>query len=371
MPAPFQDAISTITRYIERWVPGVSARSLGGNTVAIDVRRGSNQAVLRYGPELDDLEQALKDASLPARYKNGVIRDYTLGALIVVGKQGMAPDVEVSKLVLDEELDWNRRVRLITSFDPETSKKLYEGLKALDAFAQNLTKAEVAVPEIEKEHEVMASMITHYERTGSLNENASGESLSYLKAAALLWIMELEEQKRSSASPRLKAARSVRLFELVEGFWTLQPWNRIPLPPIVRDHIAQRPEVGKSAPAGPGPSLDIGPPLKRIDARLEERWRGAWEALRSKNPDRVSQAANSMVEVLDKVIDRVCGGKPFKDVLAERYPKQEKVVLAQRALITALKDSLHSVKHETNQQSVDTAQDLIHAAEGIIRTLLR
>src|SRR5689334_12270933 len=77
MPAPFQDAISTITRYIEHSVHGVSARSLGGNTVAIDVRRGSNHAVLRYGPELDDLEQALNDPSLPARYKNGVIRDYT------------------------------------------------------------------------------------------------------------------------------------------------------------------------------------------------------------------------------------------------------------------------------------------------------
>jgi hypothetical protein len=75
--------------------------------------------------------------------------------------------------------------------------------------------------------------------------------------------------------------------------------------------------------------------------------------------------------VLDKVVDRVCAGKPFKDVLAARYPQQEKVVLAKLAYVSALKSSLQSVKHETNPQSVDTAQDLMHAAEGIIRTLLR
>jgi hypothetical protein len=371
MPSPFQEGISAITRYIEHWQPGISTELSGGETVAIIVRSGSKEVVLRYGAELVDLERALKDENLPAPYKNDVIRDYTLGALIAVGKQGLAPDVDVSKIVLHEKLAWKRLVRLRTAFDAETSKKLFEGLKALDTFAQNLMKAEVTVPEIEAEHKVMTSMITHYERAGSLNEDALGESLSYLKAAALLWIMELEEQKRFSASPRLKAARSIRLFELLEGFWNQQPWSRIPIPPIVREYIAQRPEVLKSAPHGPESSLDIGQQLKRLDPRLEDRWSGAWEALRSKNPDKVSQAANSMVEVLDKVIGRVCNGRQLKEVLTERYPKQQEVVLAKLRYISALKTSLQSVKHETNEQSVDTAQDLVHAAEGIIRTLLR
>jgi hypothetical protein len=371
MKSPFQAGISAIVRYIEHWQPGISIERTGGETVEIVVRGGAKEVVLRYGAELDDLERALKDENLPAPYKNGVIRDYTRGALIAVGKQGLAPDVDVSKLVLDEKLDWNRRVRLRTSFDAETSKKLYEGLKVLDAFAQSLTKAEVAVPEIETEHEVMASMITHYERTGSLNEDALGESLSYLKAATLLWIQELEEQKRSSASPRLKTARSVRLFEPLGGFWGQQPWNRIPLPSIAREYIAQRPEAVNGAPHGPGPSLDIGPQLMRRDPRLEERWRGAWEALRSQNPDKVSQAANSMVEVLDKVIGCVCNSRPFREVLAERYPKQEEVVLTKLKYVSALKTSLQSVKHETKEQSMDTAQDLMHASEGVIRTLLR
>jgi hypothetical protein len=371
MPPPLLDSIAAITKYLERWVPGVSVRALGGNFTAIEVTYGSKQAVLRYGPELDVLERTLKDERLPSLYRNGVIRDFTLGALISIGKEGMAPEVDVSKLILDEELEWNRRVNLMAAFDATTAKKLYEGLKTLDALAKDLTGADVVIPEIESERTVMASMIAHYESTGSLNADASGESLSYLKAAALVWILELEDQKRASTSPRIRAARSVRLFELLEEYWKLQPWHRIPMPPIVRDYVEHRAAAAKSAPTGPGPSLDIGPQLKQLDPRLERRWRGAWDALRSKNSDKVSQAANSMVEVLNQVIDRVCDGREFKDVLAERCPKQEEVVLAKRKYISELKSSLQSVKHETNQQAVDTAEDLMHAVEGIIRTLLR
>jgi len=293
-------------------------------------------------------------------------------ALVAVGKKGMAPEVNVSKLVVNEELDWSRITPVATSFDEDTAKRLYEGLKALDALAVELTNSDVPVPEIEKEHVAMATIISYYEEKHHLDSpGASGNSLAYLKAAALCWILDLEEQKDAIASLRLKGAKSVRLFELVENFWLRRPFDRIALPPIVRDYVSHRPQTVKNGAAISGPSLDIGPQLKTLDARLEERWRGAWQALRSENPDKVSQAANSMVEVLDKVIGGICGDRPFRDVLAERYPKQEKVIIAQRATISALKESLHSIKHETHAQSVHIAEDIMHAAEGIIRTLLR
>jgi hypothetical protein len=284
----------------------------------------------------------------------------------------MAPDIEVSKLVVDEDLEWNTRVRLNVSFDAETTEQLHEGLKILDTVAQELMASDLPLPEIATEHEAMASIIEYHKENGHLSSpDISGKSLSYLKAAALIWILELESQKRAASSPRLRAAQSVRLFDLLDRFWLIQPWNRIPLPPIVRDYLAQRGEPSKAATTVPGPSLDVGPQLKKLDPRLEERWRGAWQALQSQNPDKVSQAANSMVEVLDKVIERVCDGKPFKAVLAQRHPQLEEVVLAKLRYVSTLKSTLHGVKHETNPQSADTVQDLMHAAEGIIRTLLR
>jgi hypothetical protein len=369
---PSAHSMTAIKNYIQQVLPGFSVEQVG-NAAAIEVCRGAKRVVLRYGPDqLSDLQEALTNSSLPVRYKNGLVRDISLGALVAVGKEGMAPDIDASRLVVEEDLDWNPYVRLITSFDGETARRLYEGLKRLYALAGELIKSDVPMPDIEKERSVMEPIIAFYEKQRHLKSTeVTGESLSYLKAAAFCWILELEEKKNAVISQRVKAAQSVRIFELLEEFWLSRPFDRITLPPIVRDYISHRAATAKTVAAGPGPSLDVGPQLKKLDPRLEERWRGAWQALRSTNPDKVSQAANSMVEVLDKVIARVCGDRPFKEILAERYPLQERFILAQRAAISALKESLHAVKHETNAQSVHTAQDLMHATEGVIRTLLR
>ena len=48
--------------------------------------------------------------------------------------------------------------------------------------------------------------------------------------------------------------------------------------------------------------------LEKFDASLMRRWEGAWAALESDNPDHLSQAANSMVELLDQVLGKVCAG---------------------------------------------------------------
>jgi hypothetical protein len=93
--------------------------------------------------------------------------------------------------------------------------------------------------------------------------------------------------------------------------------------------------------------------------------------LQSDNPDRVSQATNSMVEVLNQVIDRVRGAKEFKDHLTDRFPEQAGVVLATRKWITEVKNGLQGVKHHTAEQSPQVAEDLMHQAEWIVNLLLR
>ena len=92
MPAAAEDPIYVIKNYIEHVLPGFSVARLGDST-AIEVRRGAKQVVvLSYGPDqLRANEEALNNVSLPARYKNGVIRDITLRAVVAVGKEGAAP----------------------------------------------------------------------------------------------------------------------------------------------------------------------------------------------------------------------------------------------------------------------------------------
>lgn len=369
MPPNYQAALEVIVKYLKHHLPGASIAGYAGQ-LAIDVEIGSERQRLSFGDhQLDDLDVALTDGTVSAPYKNGLIQDMTFGALVAIGKRGMAPDVRVSSLLTNGNVDWRKHVTVATSFDAETSRKLYEGLKHLDSFAARLLGS-AAVPAIADERKVMESMTEWYEKKGNLNSSAaSGESLSYLKAAAYIWLRSLEADMDGDTSKRVRSAKSIRVFEVAEKFWLLRPYSRIPLPPIFDDYISQK--TTNDTAGALGPSIDIGPQLRKVDPRLEERWRGAWQALGSDNPDRVSQAANSMVEVLDQVISRVCDGREFKDVLAERYPMQEKVVLAQRAMIGTLKETLHAVKHETNSQSVHTAEYLMHATEGVIRTLLR
>src|SRR5207244_11497835 len=49
-------------------------------------------------------------------------------------------------------------------------------------------------------------------------------------------------------------------------------------------------------------------------------------ALLSNNPDRLSQAANSMVELLDQVISQVCEGTDLAAYLKAKYRSEERRV---------------------------------------------
>jgi hypothetical protein len=365
-------AIETIRTYLAKMLPAATiVRGAGPFELSASV--AAEREVLRLDePMLEDLEAALEGRQ-PAKYINGQIRDATLRALVALGKSGMAPHVDLSNQLLREDLDWRVRCRLDLSLSQEVAAKLHEKLLALKAVATKLLQSDLNLPDVEKEREILDSLVSHFEQHKTLNERGvSAESLGYLKAAAYLWVRELESTKRSERSERVKVQRSIGYFEVIEQFWLLTPFDRIALPHIVHDYIAYEgsTDVGTGVDSQ-GPSINIGPLLRILDRRLEERWRGAWEALKSDNPDNVSQAANSMVEVLDQVIGHVCGGREFKDVLAERYEKQKDVVLHQRAYISSLKSALQSVKHETNAQPRSMAEDLFHAAEGIIRTLLR
>ncbi len=376
MYPPHQRSVDLLKSFLEATVAGVRITGNQDNS-ALEVAKGRQRIVLTLDEaQLDDLDEAWANERLPTSYKNGLTVDATLSALVAVGKAGMAVDVALQKMmVTDLPRDWNLSVSVRgATFSAEIARHIYEATTWLNALAaRQLAQAGVPVQSLERDMEVLGAIKGQYETRGNLNDSElSGSTLSYIKAAVGCWILNLERQKASATTSRVREALSQRIFEIFGEFWTASPYNRIPLPQIFRDYIAEQ----NTAATAQGteqivPSIDIGRFLKGVDPRLENRWRGAWDALRSENPDKVSQAANSMVEVLDQVIDSICNGKPFTEVLAERYPHQREVIETKRKYIAALKSTLHSVKHETNEQQVHTAEDLMHASEGIIRTLLR
>ncbi len=111
--------------------------------------------------------------------------------------------------------------------------------------------------------------------------------------------------------------------------------------------------------------------LDRLDPRLRRRRDGAWAALGSDNPDRLSQSANSMVELLDQVIGQVCRGIDLATFLKNKYPNQKtEWVGATRQWIGRTKDNLHSAKHHVDIQSEQLTKALLTTTENILLLIL-
>ena len=374
MYLPRENAVALLKNYLEATIPGAAVVANEDNSrVAVDV--GSKRHVLRMGEaELDDLQTAMTSDQMPITQQNGVKLDTMLTALVSLGVEGVASDVDILKVMLpDIKRDWTTNFKIRgTSFREETAKRIYEGVSALNSLAsRQLAQAGGSETSLEKDIEILGNIKTWYETHKHLNgAEVTGESLQYIKAAVGVWLLTLERQKANSTATRVRVAKSKQIFEILQEFWVVHPYNRVPLPQIFFDYVTSQPTVIK--PQEIGPSLDIGPLLLKVDARLESRWRGAWETLRSNSSDRVSQAASSMVEVLRQVVNHVRGGeKELAEVLAERYPEEAEFVEATRKYVSVIKNSLESTKHGTTERQVHIAEALMHAAEGIIRTLLR
>ena len=234
-----------------------------------------------------------------------------------------------------------------------------------------LVDGEVLVPEIAHDIEVLGNLVSYYEANSHLHSPmAEVESLSFLKAAAIAWIMDLERKKALQASQRARLAYDNRIFEIAAEFQS-QPWNRVKVPAAMSDYVALNKAESTSAKEVIRQHVELERLLGELDGRLKERWLGAWEALGSENPDAVSQAANSTVEVLTQVISRLCGEETFEDYLKRRFPEQVAMASALRKWIKETRDGLERVKHHPSKQDRSTAEVLMSGTEIIIKLLLR
>ena len=69
---------------------------------------------------------------------------------------------------------------------------------------------------------------------------------------------------------------------------------------------------------------EVGELLHTVNTRLSEKWHGAWQTLQSDNPDRVSQCANSVREVLLQLLEELAPAGSFtkEEIEAEGQGKK-------------------------------------------------
>jgi len=112
--------------------------------------------------------------------------------------------------------------------------------------------------------------------------------------------------------------------------------------------------------------------LDQLDPKLKDKRIGAWQTFKSDNPDRLSQATNSMVELLDKVIGQLCEEVTFAEYLDQRFESDKEIrwVESLRKFIGDTKNNLHRVKHHKEYKNENIVETLLTVTERLIYLLL-
>jgi hypothetical protein len=378
MKQRFEVAFTFIAAFVQSLLPTATIERV--ETEYLRISTDHEDEIMHFDrSELDDLEVVLEGRQ-PVSYSNDIKNQVRFHAYIFLGFRGLIPDVKISTAMLLDERDWLRQCSLHTHFDAELAKGLYGGLKTLGESLARTLQSEVDLPDVKRELQVVTDLTGFYERTGNLNSfDARLESLSYLKAAAVCLIMELEDKKVKEVLPRVIKAYDKKICEVVQQFQGV-PFRRIRLPEAVHDYARIRAQqlsapgsmtrTVKSPQSAVEEELDA--LLNALNSRFSERRMGAWQALRSENRDRLSQAANSMVELLDQVIKRLCGEMEFEEYLRRKFGSSATSdwVLVTRKWIGETKSNLHRVKHHTDAQSERLTEELLKNVESILRIIL-
>lgn len=232
MRQPFTKAFDNIEVFVRSVIPTAKMQRVGSED--LQIINGSVSTVVRFGmSQLEDFETVL-EGHLPVPYANGVKNGIQFRIYIALGVAGMIPDVRISTLILQDERDWLRQCRLLnTHYSGEQAKSMYEGLKALKDSLSRTLNLDVELPDVQKELDVVSPLVQFYEREGHLRSpEVTLESLTYLKAAMVYWIMALENKKKASeVIARVRVAYDVKIYGIVQQLQA-DPYDRIKLPTL-------------------------------------------------------------------------------------------------------------------------------------------
>jgi hypothetical protein len=299
---------------------------------------------------------------------------------IVLGSRGLLTDFDISEEILKEKGEWLKRCSVAISFDAKMTEALNNGLKRLSDFIGQVASAHnLDLKDMLIEKDYIDGLIEYSEKNGHLNSEGVGvESLGFLKAGAVCEIIEKEKQRSQLQIPRVKKEIVKDIYRIVQ---TLRraPFLGIKLPECIHDYNAayKRQSMQSTQQVAPakhsyqkGDRLDA--LLDGLDPNLKKKRAGAWLTFESENPDRLSQSANSMVELLDRVIGLVCVKSKLAEVLSEKYCTSEETqwIDATRFWISQTKSKLHRVKHHPDYKADVLARSLLESAENIMIALL-
>ncbi len=323
---------------------------------------------------MDDFEVAIqkyKDTDYYYTLENSI----KFKIYIELGSKGLLTDFEISSELLNEKGQWLDRCWETVSFDDKICEILNNGLRRLSGFLEQvLGDHNLDLRDIEAEKKSIDGLIQYYEEDGNLNsEGVEVESLGFLKAAAVCEVVEKEKEKFRTRISSVKRGIDKEIYRIVHML-RQAPFLGIKLPQCIRDYNDANKGVDIQSQARiecqANDVLDA--LLDKLNPNLKKKRIGAWMTFYSENPDKLSQSANSMVELLDKVIGQLCLNIKLSEYLEERYGTSVETqwIDVTRSWISQTKSNLHRVKHHPDYQAENLARTLLTSAETIMLALL-
>jgi hypothetical protein len=365
--------INTIKALDNRIIIDLSNRYLNMFVYLFHIELNDKKFDIEFGKaRMDDFESAIENY-FETSYYYGLEKEIKFRIYETLGSKGLITDFEVSRELINEIEDrWKEGDSLYpVSLNQQMNESIFNGLNKLSDFLKYLiTEHKIKRADIMEAKKGIDNLISYYNKYNNLcDDGASIDSLSLLKAAAVCEITHKEKERSQNSLPIVKSELTKGIFEIV-SIIREEPFRRIKMPSFMADFsIAQKGENLTNVKEKRIDDLDA--MLDRLDLNLKKKRIGAWDTFRSNNPDRLSQAANSMVELLDKVIGILCGKMEFNEYLKKRYGAEEiKWIEVQKKSISETKDKLHRVKHHTNYTDEPIAEGLLVTAEAIMKALL-
>ena len=374
------NTVAYISDFVRTLLPNAELKVLPDYLFAIRVNGEIYEA--RFSREdVDDFDVALerhKDTNYFHTLENRIkFRIYVL-----LGRAGLLHDFDISSEILEEKGEWLKNYSIDIAFNEWFCQVLYEGLRLLsNSLNAIIASTDLRLDDVREDKDHVDNLIQYYEKSGNLtSQGVSMESLAFLKAAAVCVILDREKKKKESRIPRVQKGFDQEIYPIVAKIREEQ-FRDIKLPECIYEYAIQKTttveekqtlENIKATIDTDVASQKLSMLLEQLDPKLKKRREGAWQAFESDNPDRLSQAANSMVELLDQVIGRVCGSTELAEFLTIKYQTREetKWVDATRKWISETKSNLHRVKHHTDYNSERLTEALLTSAESVMLVLL-
>lgn len=329
--------------------------------------------------EIDDLAEALKRPKGTAYFAN-LERRIRIRVAISLMRSGITPDLRLAEELMRGGDEWPSNKFVDIALSNPFAQIIVGGMRSLyEALTTLMANSPIEVPAIAEDAANVHYLIKYYEKAANLSSPGVGkENLGYIKGAAICAIALLEEKRRATSIDRIKSTINQQIVSISE--WVEDdPYAKIQTPHCVIEYmqVAHTPERTRIE----VPRLDtilatssncLDEYLEALGPQFTRRRQGAWEAFRSDNPDKLSQASNSMVELLDKVLGRLCEGTTLEKFLTERFgaSDEHKWVEATRKWISETKSNLHRVKHHDDYTSARLIEALMKSAENVMEFLL-